>query len=91
MSACRAEKELRERELRLYASHVALLSVLRSWPGFLHFCNPCQTSGLRALVDVLYLKQLEIRVCIHDIDYLFLIDDGTVITMTSSFLCRKLF
>lgn len=65
----KAEKEIREREMRLYSSHVALLSVLRSWPGFLHFCNPFGNSGLRSLVDVLYLKQLEIRRAVLDLLY----------------------
>lgn len=63
----RAEREIRERELRLFSSHNALLSILRSWPGLLHFCSPNGNSGLRALVDVLYLKQLEIRVCTQNI------------------------
>jgi hypothetical protein len=35
---------------------------LRSWPGLLHFCHPANSSGLRSLVNVLYLKQLEVRV-----------------------------
>ncbi|XP_034242434.1 rapamycin-insensitive companion of mTOR [Thrips palmi] len=65
----KSDKEIRERDLRLYSSHVALLSILRSWPGFLHFCNPSENSGLRALVDVLYLKQLEIRKAVLDLLY----------------------
>lgn len=52
-----------ERELRFNCSRLALLSVLRSWPGILHFCSPTNTSGLQAIVDVLYLNQLEVRVC----------------------------
>lgn len=65
----KGEREIRERELRLYSSHVALLSILRSWPGLLHFCNPTGNSGLRALVDILYLKQLEIRKAVLDLLY----------------------
>ncbi|KAK3927944.1 Rapamycin-insensitive companion of mTOR [Frankliniella fusca] len=65
----KAEREIRERELRLYSSHVALLSILRSWPGLLQFCNPAGNSGLQALVDVLYLKQLEVRKAVLDLLY----------------------
>lgn len=48
--------------MRFTCSRLSLLSVLRSWPGFLHFCDPMNESGLRAIVDVLYLNQLEVRV-----------------------------
>lgn len=51
-----------EREVQFHCSRLALLSVLRSWPGLLHFCHPANNSGLRSLVNVLYLKQLEVRV-----------------------------
>lgn len=50
------------RELRLNCSRLALLTVLRSWPGILHFCGPRDQTGFRAVVEVLYLNQLEIRV-----------------------------
>lgn len=51
-----------EREVQFHCSRLVLLSVLRSWPGILHFCHPANSSGLRSLVNILYLKQLEVRV-----------------------------
>lgn len=51
-----------ERELRFNCSRLALLTILRSWPGILHFCSPVNLSGLKAIVEVLYLDQLEVRV-----------------------------
>lgn len=45
------------------SSRLALLSVLRSWAGTIEFCDPTKPSGLKAIVDVLYLNQLEVRVC----------------------------
>lgn len=56
------DKNRDERELRFNCSRLALLSILRSWPGILHFCSPTNPSGLKAIVDVLYLNQLEVRV-----------------------------
>lgn len=63
------DKSRDERELRFNCSRLALLSVLRSWPGILHFCSPKNSSGLRAVVDVLYLNQLEVRKAILDLLY----------------------
>lgn len=56
------DKNRDERELRFNCSRLALLSILRSWPGILHFCSPNNTLGLKAIVDILYLNQLEVRV-----------------------------
>ncbi|XP_045534255.1 rapamycin-insensitive companion of mTOR [Papilio machaon] len=58
-----------EREMRFTCSRLALLCVLRSWPGLLHFCNPCSKGGLRALVAALYLPRLEVRKAILDLLY----------------------
>lgn len=35
--------------------------VLRSWSGLAHFCQS-HNSALQALIDALYIEQLEIRV-----------------------------
>lgn len=56
------EKNVDERESRFNSSRLALLSILRSWSGILHFCGPSNQSGLRAMVQVLYFNQLEVRV-----------------------------
>lgn len=48
--------------MRFTCSRLSLLSILRSWPGLLHFCDPLNESGFRAIVAVLYLNQLEVRV-----------------------------
>ncbi|XP_046960135.1 rapamycin-insensitive companion of mTOR [Vanessa cardui] len=58
-----------EREMRFTCSRLALLCVLRSWPGLLHFCHPRSAGGLRALVAALYLPRLEVRKAILDLLY----------------------
>uniref|UniRef100_A0A182PNQ2 Rapamycin-insensitive companion of mTOR n=1 Tax=Anopheles epiroticus TaxID=199890 RepID=A0A182PNQ2_9DIPT len=57
------------RDLRFNCSRLALLSVLRSWAGTIEFCDPHRPSGLRALIDILYLNQLEIRKVVLDLLY----------------------
>lgn len=59
------DKNKHARDLRFTCSRLALLSVLRSWPGILEFCDPNKPSGLKAIVDVLYLNQMEVRVSIE--------------------------
>lgn len=56
------DKNKHARDLRFTCSRLALLSVLRSWAGTIEFCDPNKPSGLKAIVDVLYLNQLEVRV-----------------------------
>ncbi|XP_060801043.1 rapamycin-insensitive companion of mTOR [Amyelois transitella] len=58
-----------EREMRFTCSRLALLCVLRSWPGLLHFCHPHSSGGLRALIAALYLPRLEVRKAILDLLY----------------------
>ncbi|XP_061709470.1 LOW QUALITY PROTEIN: uncharacterized protein LOC133519480 [Cydia pomonella] len=58
-----------EREMRFTCSRLALLCVLRSWPGLLHFCHPRNSGGLRAMVSALYLPRLEVRKAILDLLY----------------------
>ncbi|XP_071443779.1 rapamycin-insensitive companion of mTOR isoform X2 [Hetaerina americana] len=64
-----ADKNREDREMRFNCSRLALLSVLRSWPGVLQFCCPNNTSGLRSLIDILYLRQLDVRRAILDLLY----------------------
>lgn len=59
------DKNKHARDLRFTCSRLALLSVLRSWAGTIEFCDPNKPSGLKAIVDVLYLNQLEVRVSLH--------------------------
>ncbi|XP_017771831.1 PREDICTED: rapamycin-insensitive companion of mTOR isoform X1 [Nicrophorus vespilloides] len=63
------DKNRDERELRFNCSRLALLSILRSWPGILHFCSPSDSSGLKAIVAILYLNQLEVRKAVLDLLY----------------------
>lgn len=58
-----------ERDVRFHCSRLALLSVLRSWPGVLHFCHPGDNSGLRSIVNILYVQQLEVRKAVLDLLY----------------------
>ncbi|KAL3268353.1 hypothetical protein HHI36_007469 [Cryptolaemus montrouzieri] len=63
------DKNRDERDLRFNCSRLAMLSILRSWPGLLHFCNPNNKSGLKSIVDILYLNQLEVRKAVLDLLY----------------------
>jgi rapamycin-insensitive companion of mTOR len=63
------DKNKDARDLRFRCSRLALLSVLRSWAGTLEFCNPNKASGLKAIIDILYLNQLEVRKAILDLMY----------------------
>lgn len=47
--------------------HVALLSLLRSWPGLLHFCHPHDSLTLKSLVDTLYLNNLNVRKAVLEV------------------------
>ncbi|CAG9772448.1 unnamed protein product [Ceutorhynchus assimilis] len=58
-----------ERKVRLNCSRLALLTVLKSWPGLLHFCNPKNQGGFRTIVEVLHLKQIEVRKAVLDLLY----------------------
>ncbi|XP_076265709.1 rapamycin-insensitive companion of Tor isoform X2 [Rhynchophorus ferrugineus] len=63
------DKTRDEREMRLNCSRLALLTILRSWPGVLHFCNPRDQGGFRAIIEILYLNQLEVRKAVLDLLY----------------------
>ncbi|XP_017050500.1 rapamycin-insensitive companion of mTOR [Drosophila ficusphila] len=63
------DKNKDARELRYTSCRLALLSVLRSWTGTLEFCDPSKPSGLKAIVDALYLNQVEVRKAILDLLY----------------------
>ncbi|KAL1465529.1 hypothetical protein WDU94_005089 [Cyamophila willieti] len=41
--------------------HIALLSLLRSVPGVLHFCHPGDPLSVKSLVSTLYLNNLPVR------------------------------
>lgn len=43
--------------------------IINSRNGTLEFCNPNKASGLKAIIDVLYLNQLEVRKAILDLMY----------------------
>lgn len=57
------------REMRFAASKQALLSVLRSYSGVIHFCHPNDNSGLKAIADILYVEQLEVRGAVLELLY----------------------
>ncbi|XP_063704935.1 rapamycin-insensitive companion of mTOR isoform X2 [Culicoides brevitarsis] len=56
-------------DLRFTSSRIALLSVLKSFAGIIEFCNPNNTSGLKAIIEVLYLNQDEVKKAILDLFY----------------------
>lgn len=55
------DKQIDERELGYRCAKVAIGIILRSWSGLSEFCQT-RDSGLQALIDSLYIEQLEIRV-----------------------------
>ncbi|XP_059471780.1 rapamycin-insensitive companion of mTOR [Neocloeon triangulifer] len=62
------EKNKEDRDCRIGSTHTALLSVLRSFPGILHFCDPTEVaSGIKSLVDVLRYQHLEARKNVLDL------------------------
>ncbi|KAF7987507.1 hypothetical protein HCN44_003269 [Aphidius gifuensis] len=58
-----------DREVAFTASKQALLSILRSYPGILCFCNPNDNSGIKAISDILYIEQLEVRGAVLELFY----------------------
>jgi rapamycin-insensitive companion of mTOR len=59
------ERPKKEWDQRFASSKHALLSVLRSYSGLLHFCHPNENSGLKAISDILYVEQLEVCHTVH--------------------------
>lgn len=55
-----------DRETRFTASKMALLTVMRSWPGLIRMCRPTG-SGLQSLIGILYIQNNEIRQAIMDV------------------------
>ncbi len=55
---------IEERQKRLKCAEQAFLSTMRSWSGLLQLCQPRTVgpSHLQAVVDILYLKNNEVRV-----------------------------
>ncbi|KAH9523714.1 hypothetical protein Btru_040714 [Bulinus truncatus] len=49
-----------ERDSRFIASKMAVISVMRSWPGLVRLCHP-DGSGMQSLIGILYLPYVEIR------------------------------
>lgn len=63
------ERTKEDREQRFAASKLALLSVLRSYTGIIHFCHPNDSSGLKAIAGILYVEQLEVRGAVLELLY----------------------
>ncbi|XP_045157719.2 rapamycin-insensitive companion of mTOR-like isoform X2 [Mercenaria mercenaria] len=57
-----------DRDARFTASKMAIVTVMRSWPGIVRFCRPDGT-GLQSLVGILYLPFTEIRQGIVELIY----------------------
>ncbi|CAG5123187.1 unnamed protein product [Candidula unifasciata] len=49
-----------ERDSRFIASKMAVITVMRSWPGLIRLCHP-DGSGMQSLIGILYLPYVEIR------------------------------
>lgn len=58
------EDLIEEREKRFKCSEQAFLSTMRSWAGMIQLCQPRPVgpSHLQAVIDILYLKDNEVRV-----------------------------
>ncbi|KAL3868472.1 hypothetical protein ACJMK2_041273 [Sinanodonta woodiana] len=57
-----------DREGWFAASKMAIVTVMRSWPGLIRFCRP-EGTGLQSLVGILYLPFLDIRQGIIELIY----------------------
>ncbi|XP_052097251.1 rapamycin-insensitive companion of mTOR-like [Mytilus californianus] len=57
-----------DKEHRFASSKMAVIAIMKSWPGILRFCRP-DGSGLQSIVGILYLPFPEIRQGILDILY----------------------
>ncbi|XP_067137023.1 rapamycin-insensitive companion of mTOR isoform X2 [Centruroides vittatus] len=57
-----------DKEARFACSKLAIISILRSWPGLIYLCRP-DHAGLQSLIDMLYLPYNDIRKNIMDILY----------------------
>jgi hypothetical protein len=51
-----------DREQRFACGQLAVLSLLRSWPGLALMATPPGASPLQALVDILHLQNADVRV-----------------------------
>ncbi|XP_050401999.1 rapamycin-insensitive companion of mTOR [Patella vulgata] len=49
-----------DKENRFIASKMALITVMRSWPGLIRLCHP-EGSGLQSFIGILYLPYIDIR------------------------------
>ncbi|XP_041359986.1 rapamycin-insensitive companion of mTOR-like [Gigantopelta aegis] len=49
-----------DKEARFIAGKMALVCMMRSWPGLIRLCHP-EGSGLQSLIGILYLPYTEIR------------------------------
>lgn len=63
------ERPSEDRQQKFTASKHALLSVLRSYPGVIHFCNPNHSSGLKSIISILYVEQLDVRGAVLELFY----------------------
>ncbi|KAK6640058.1 hypothetical protein RUM43_008335 [Polyplax serrata] len=51
------------------SSMLSILAALRTWTGVFYLCQPNNASGMKAIVDVLYLNQFEVRKAILELLY----------------------
>lgn len=56
------ERSKEDWDQRFAASKHALISVLRSYAGVIHFCHPNESSGIKAMSDILYVEELGVRI-----------------------------
>lgn len=40
---------------------------MKSWPGLLEFCNPSNFSGFKSIINILFLKENDVRIAILDL------------------------
>ena len=71
LESIRLEHSKEDWDQRFAASKHALLSVLRSYSGVIHFCHPHESSGLKAISDILYVDSLEVYVSLIHKSILF--------------------
>lgn len=63
-------KKTEKNQYTIYTSStLSMLAALRTWTGVFHLCQPTNVSGIKAIVDVLHLDQIEVRKAILELLY----------------------
>ena len=57
------------RSKKLNCSQRIIFTILKSWPGFVYFCDPTNVSGVKSIIDSLLLDQIYVQIHVMDLFY----------------------